>query len=376
MSRTSTTIDLSSMKKAAQTATNYMDFDNTNGLRISQNKTYTGNTANYIQINNSELNVYNSGNKVATFGSSISLASNEATVTIGSTSKYHTILSNTGIQFKNGANTTNSTLMSISGNQITLYKSNTNTAAATLDSNGLAIAAGSITLGSNFAVTSAGALTATNATITGSITANSFTARDYYNNAYRTRAVVDTNGLTIYDGSGTADTNIQARFGTTIQLGKYNNGYLSISNNCFNFYHQTNNKIGTLYLNTVQGLESYSELILERKEASDQLSNLSLYKNGFKLYNSYTSEGDQVNINCSGLSKINTPRLTLGIQCNTRYGNEEAQIKFTLLTGVGSRISLNADSVQINGTKWSAITYGTTDPDSSTQGDIYIKYTN
>lgn len=58
MAKTSATIDLSSMKKAyddsSKVATNYMDFDDTNGLRISQSGDYT---KPYVQIINNGINI-------------------------------------------------------------------------------------------------------------------------------------------------------------------------------------------------------------------------------------------------------------------------------------------------------------------------------
>lgn len=110
------------------------------------------------------------------------------------------------------------------------------TTAATLDGTGLNIKTGTITLGSTFSVTAAGALTATGATINGAITATSFTAQDLSGSTRRTRVVVDTNGLTVYDGSGTASANIQARFGTTVQVGKQGAGYITIASTGMDIY--------------------------------------------------------------------------------------------------------------------------------------------
>lgn len=171
---------------AATKATNYINFDTNNGLRIAQSTTDFSKP--YVQITSvttpgvitrydathyswlgaEGLNIYSgSTNPIAFFGSEIKLASEGATVTIGNTSKYHTVLSDTALNFNNGANTTNKTLMSISGNTVTLYKTNTNTVAAKLDNNGLDIAQGHIKLGDYFEVSSTGSLTAKDGTIGG-----------------------------------------------------------------------------------------------------------------------------------------------------------------------------------------------------------------
>lgn len=71
-----------------------------------------------------------------------------------------------------------------------------------------------------FGVTSTGSLYATGADITGAIKATSFIAQDYNGSSYRDRVFVDTNGLTVFDGNGIQDSNIQARLGTTITLGQ------------------------------------------------------------------------------------------------------------------------------------------------------------
>lgn len=58
MAKTSATIDLKSLKEAAKTATNYLDFDETNGLRVSQSKDYT---KPYVQVINGGIKIsYNS----------------------------------------------------------------------------------------------------------------------------------------------------------------------------------------------------------------------------------------------------------------------------------------------------------------------------
>ena len=83
-----------------------------------------------------------------------------------------------------------------------------------------------------FYVTKGGTLYTEKANITGSIVATSFDAKD----STGIRAKVDSNGLTIYDGSGTGSANIQARFGSTIQIGKTNSGYMTLSSNGANIF--------------------------------------------------------------------------------------------------------------------------------------------
>ena len=92
-----------------------------------------------------------------------------------------------------------------------------------------------------FGVTTGGVLYASGVSLSGAIEATSFTAKDYYNNAYRTRAVIDTNGLTVYDGSGVADANIQAKFGSTVQVGKKAVGYVSIASTGMDIYAGSSN---------------------------------------------------------------------------------------------------------------------------------------
>lgn len=83
-----------------------------------------------------------------------------------------------------------------------------------------------IIAGKTFGVDKAGVLYATDAHITGAIKATSFIAQDYYNGTYRDRVVVDTNGLTVYDGSGIS----VANFGSVVTIGK------STSSTDYNIY--------------------------------------------------------------------------------------------------------------------------------------------
>ena len=55
MSKASGSIDLKSVGAAAKTATNYMEFDSTNGLRVSQGKDYT---KPYVQIVDGGINIF------------------------------------------------------------------------------------------------------------------------------------------------------------------------------------------------------------------------------------------------------------------------------------------------------------------------------
>ncbi len=77
-----------------------------------------------------------------------------------------------------------------------------------------------------FRVSYAGVLNATGATLT------NLTIKD----TTGVRVKVDTNGLIVYDGSGTADANIQAKFGSTVQVGKKAAGYITIVSNGIDMY--------------------------------------------------------------------------------------------------------------------------------------------
>lgn len=102
MAKASATIDLKSLKEASKHAINYMDFDSTNGLRISQAKDYSKpyvqiinngikilyNSTYFTNLTSTGMSVYagNSSNPIAHFGSSIQLgANNSQRVEIGST---------------------------------------------------------------------------------------------------------------------------------------------------------------------------------------------------------------------------------------------------------------------------------------------------
>ena len=115
---------------AAKTATNYLSFDSTNGLRIAQSTQDF--TKPYVQVTSNGVKViYNS-----TFFSN---------------------LTSSGLSIHAG-NASNP--VATFGSSIIFYEPGTTTQAATINGTGINIKAGSITLGSTFSVTSAGALTA------------------------------------------------------------------------------------------------------------------------------------------------------------------------------------------------------------------------
>lgn len=120
---------------AAKTATNFLSFDSTNGLRVTQST--SDYTKPYVQITNNGVKViYNS-----TFFSN---------------------LTSSGL-FIHAGNA--SSPVATFGSSIIFYEPGTTTQAATINGTGINIKAGSITLGSTFSVTSAGALTAKSGTI-------------------------------------------------------------------------------------------------------------------------------------------------------------------------------------------------------------------
>ena len=98
-------------------------------LNFYQPPTTNGNTVTQgaltIRLSNGELNFYNTnGDVISSFGNSISLASNGAAITIGSTSSYNTYINSQGLSLRNGT-----------------------MANATLDSNGLVLSKGGIIAG-------------------------------------------------------------------------------------------------------------------------------------------------------------------------------------------------------------------------------------
>lgn len=145
------------------------------------------NTIKGLELSNNGLNFYNTnGDVISSFGNSISLASNGAAITIGSTSSYNTYINSQGLYLRNGI-----------------------TANATLDSNGLVLNKGGVIagtasqsgfiylstesygsysingssgisdwkeiIGTKFGVRADGTLYANNAVIKGNITATSLT---------------------------------------------------------------------------------------------------------------------------------------------------------------------------------------------------------
>ena len=99
-------------------------------LNFYQPPTTNGNTVTQgaltIELSNGELNFYNTNGVVtSSFGDSISLASNGAAITIGSTSSYNTYINTQGLSLRNGI-----------------------TENAKLDSNGLVLSKGGIKAGS------------------------------------------------------------------------------------------------------------------------------------------------------------------------------------------------------------------------------------
>ena len=127
-------------------------------------------------------------------------------------------------------------------------------------------AGGTTTSTAKFRVDHNGVLYATGADITGAIKAQSFIAYDYYGSAYRTRAMIDTNGLTIYDGNGTAEGNIQARFGFTATIGKTsgNNYNIYIDGSAINLRYNkiTLNKIDSSGMTLYDGNENNNTNII------------------------------------------------------------------------------------------------------------------
>ena len=123
-----------------------------------------------------------------------------------------------------------------------------------------------LSISNTFTVSNAGKLYATGADITGAIKAQSFIAYDYYGSAYRTRAMIDTNGLTIYDGNGTAEGNIQARFGFTATIGKTsgNNYNIYIDGSAINLRYNkiTLNKIDSSGMTLYDGNENNNTNII------------------------------------------------------------------------------------------------------------------
>ena len=98
MSLASGSIDLKSVGTAAKTATNYLEFDYTNGLRISQAKDYT---KPYIQVVNTEINIVKDATHKTTIdsngmqiyaGSTASIASFGDTARIGFTNKSRVLI--------------------------------------------------------------------------------------------------------------------------------------------------------------------------------------------------------------------------------------------------------------------------------------------
>ena len=300
-------------------ASNFVTQIDNSGIFISpadQSPT-TSAAGNSVRIDGNGMKVYKGGILLADYGTSIALASSGATVTIGKTNNYYTYLTSSGMYFRNGANSTSQNLLTITSNAINIYKSNTTTATVTINSSGKLTASdvdltgkiiaksgtiGGITIGTTFLTTkserttydataagltmttsgigagngstntfkvvaSTGALTATNANITGTVTANTFTAKAGASG--NTRIKVDsTNGLIIYDSNGskaldaTADglafykanskraavtangldifgsdgkTSI-ASFGETVRVGKESDNAFYVRNNGFSLY--------------------------------------------------------------------------------------------------------------------------------------------
>lgn len=64
---------------------------------------------------------------------------------------------------------------------------------------------------------------------------------DINNSSGNVMTRVNSGGLTVYDGNGIADANIQARFGTTVQVGKKAVGYVSIASTGMDIYAGSSN---------------------------------------------------------------------------------------------------------------------------------------
>ena len=258
------------------------------GWTISDTALYNGSTGinnttsgAYLGCNSSNMGLNISGGSAAT---TITITNKNFTKSINGTS-YSTLrvaigsnfgMDSSGNIYANGANITNINANNISTNMLSAMQAvvsklsvlradmgtitagvikhdtvgGTNgiwfSAATNTDSNVTVGTSGArkdwrLLVNNKFGVTTGGVLYASGVSLSGAIEATSFTAKDYYENAYRTRAVVDTNGLTIYDGSGTGDANVQARFGSTVQVGKKAVGYVSIASTGMDIYAGSSN---------------------------------------------------------------------------------------------------------------------------------------
>lgn len=120
-----------------------------------------------------------------------------------------------GFTIRNNAIYTGDYLNSIADNSIALTTTDFTRTINGVSREGLRFA-----LGDKFGVTGDGILYANEANITGAVNATSFIAYDNANNTNRIRATVSADGLIIYDGNGVASSNIQAQFGDTATIGK------------------------------------------------------------------------------------------------------------------------------------------------------------
>ena len=223
------TITLGSFKVTAAgdlTATS-ATFGGTNGITITSSKVTLGSNCS-ISWNNvsGKDNVANKSDIPTT--AQITQISNNAIST--ATIKATQINANTLSAITANMGTLTAGIITTNSKRTTY---NAITSGLTLTMSGIGAGNGST---NTFYVNTSGTLYASAATIIGKITANTFTARDYVNSTYRTRAIVDGNGLTIYDGSGTGSTNIQARFGSTVQIGKTSAAYISLDSSAISIF--------------------------------------------------------------------------------------------------------------------------------------------
>ena len=157
---------------AAKTATNYLTYDSTNGIKLHN----LSDTTDYLQVNSTAIRMYR--NNVE------KMYLDDSSFRIGSTGSgnYNTYITSSGIALRVNTTTlanftssnlsyyygtTGKTAMSLGTSNLTFYETDGSTVAATLGSNGLAISAGSISLGNNFSVDSTGSISASDGTIGG-----------------------------------------------------------------------------------------------------------------------------------------------------------------------------------------------------------------
>lgn len=205
------------------------DIDSNNGITIKPINT-TGND--YLQINSTSIDFFRGAGSNSAAVSVMSLSDSVFRMGKSNVQRVEITASAVDMYDKNNKLTTR-----VNENGLTIYKAGTQVASYGTDATIGQVAANLY----NVFIDADGGI-ALRKNTTSLLTINS-SQIDINNSSGNAMTRVDSSGLTVYDGSGTADANKVAIFGSTVQVGKKAAGYTTIASTGMDIYAGSSNTL-------------------------------------------------------------------------------------------------------------------------------------